>query len=414
MKIRCAFALMMLALCAKLSAQEVSLDAYLQAAKAQSPLLREYRNNIRATAIDSQLIRANYKPQIAVTSTNSYAPSNDNFGYDPTVTNGGQFGTLIGINKAFASKNNLATQFRGVRLSVDSVRAASAISEQDIARTVTTQYLITFGDQQQLIALTEINKLLGNEATLLKILTQNNIYRQTDYLTFLVTQNQQALQLKQMRIQYLTDFANLAYLCGIIDTAALSKTLLLPEMEPQLFPDMLSSVFYRKYKTDSMRLANNISLINLTYRPKFGVFADAGYSTATLGSFYHYFGASGGFSLSLPIYDGGKRKLAIQQVGLQEDTRLGYRDFFVQQYTQQLAGLAQQLSATDALLHDIDEQMTYSKGLIDVNEKLLQTGDARIPDFVIAINNYLTARTLLTQNRISRLQLINQINYWNR
>ena len=74
----------------------------------------------------------------------------------------------------------------------------------------------------------------------------------------------------------------------------------------------------------------------------------------------------------------------------------------------------QQLAATQGLLRDIDEQIGYAKGLIEVNEKLLQTGDAKIPDFVIAINNYLTAKTLLTQASISRLQIINQINYWNR
>ena len=49
-----------------------------------------------------------------------------------------------------------------------------------------------------------------------------------------------------------------------------------------------------------------------------------------------------------------------------------------------------------------------------VNEKLLTTGDAKIPDFVIAINNYLSARNLLAQNNINKLQVINQINYWNK
>jgi hypothetical protein len=56
----------------------------------------------------------------------------------------------------------------------------------------------------------------------------------------------------------------------------------------------------------------------------------------------------------------------------------------------------------------------YAQGLIDVNGKLLRTGDARITDFIIAINNYLAAKNLLTQNNISRMQIINQLNYWNR
>jgi hypothetical protein len=43
----------------------------------------------------------------------------------------------------------------------------------------------------------------------------------------------------------------------------------------------------------------------------------------------------------------------------------------------------------------------------------MATGDARIADYVIAINNYLNAKNIITQNTINKLQLISQINYWN-
>ena len=396
------------------AAQTVRLEDYVQTAKAYSPLLREYLNVVLSNSIDSQKIRASFKPQVALISTNSYAPTLRNFGYDPTATNGGQYSTLVNASKTFVGRDNLNTQFRAVRLASDSVRNTSLIAEQDLTRTITQQYLTAYGDQQLLQANEEINRLLQNEGTILKSLTQNNIYRQTDYLTFLVTQKQQDLQLRQLRIQYQTDFATLNYLCGIVDTAAFEKTLTLPQMDVQLFANSLSSAFFRRYTLDSLRLLNEAKLINLAYRPKLGVFADAGYNTTQLNTFYNNFGASGGFSINLPIYDGGRRKLSLRQIALQEDTRQGYQEFFIRQYNQQISGALQQLSATQSLLSDIEAQITYAKGLIEVNEKLLQTGDARIPDFVIAINNYLTAKTLLTQNRISRLQIINQVNYWNR
>ena len=76
--------------------------------------------------------------------------------------------------------------------------------------------------------------------------------------------------------------------------------------------------------------------------------------------------------------------------------------------------LQQQLKQTDALIGDIDSQIKYTDGLINVNTKLLETGDAKIADLIIALNNYLTAKNLLTQNKVNRLQIINQINYWNR
>ena len=88
--------------------------------------------------------------------------------------------------------------------------------------------------------------------------------------------------------------------------------------------------------------------------------------------------------------------------------------FFAQQYNQQIAQLKQQLRTTEELISDINAQIKYSKTLIDVDGKLMETGDAKIADFVIAINNYLNAKNLLNQNNVSRLQLINQLNYWNR
>jgi hypothetical protein len=76
--------------------------------------------------------------------------------------------------------------------------------------------------------------------------------------------------------------------------------------------------------------------------------------------------------------------------------------------------LKQQLESTIQLISDINEQINYSKGLVDVNMKMLETGDVRIADYVIAINNYLTAKNLFTLNQINKWQIINQLNYWSK
>jgi hypothetical protein len=58
--------------------------------------------------------------------------------------------------------------------------------------------------------------------------------------------------------------------------------------------------------------------------------------------------------------------------------------------------------------------MKFSESLIKVDTKLMQTGDLRIADLILAINNYLIIKNLKTQTNITNLQLINQLNYWNR
>ncbi|WP_431217669.1 TolC family protein [Puia sp. P3] len=124
------------------------------------------------------------------------------------------------------------------------------------------------------------------------------------------------------------------------------------------------------------------------------------------------FGTSVGLNLSIPIYDGKQKRLKFQKLDIAERTRTDYRDFYLRQYNQQIATLTQQLRATESLIEEIRGQIKYSNTLIDVNGKLLETGAIRITDLVIAINTWLNARNLLNQNYINRLQIINQINYW--
>jgi len=71
------------------------------------------------------------------------------------------------------------------------------------------------------------------------------------------------------------------------------------------------------------------------------------------------------------------------------------------------------LNATNQLFERIKQQLDYTKTLIAAYEKLLETSDVKITDFVTAITNYLNAQNSYRQNIISRLKITNQINYWN-
>ena len=72
-------------------AQKGQLDHYLSEAKANSPLLKDYQNQVRSSIYDSLLIRAAYKPQVTGSSFNSYSPVYRGWGYDAAITNGGNF-----------------------------------------------------------------------------------------------------------------------------------------------------------------------------------------------------------------------------------------------------------------------------------------------------------------------------------
>lgn len=395
-----------------LFAQNNSLAYYLETGINRSPLLKDYQNQLRINSIDSAKIRAGYQPQVMATTNNSYAPVINGRGYDDAVTNGRNIVATVNINKTFAGNRNLSSQFEAIRLQSSGIENTAMIAEQELKRTITAQYITTYGDEQQYQFMNETRRLLKEEDGVLKKLTQNNVYKQTDYLTFLVTLQQQELATRQALIQLQNDRATLNYLCGIVDTAAVH--LEEPDIVIKEIPAPEQSVFFRQYTLDSLGFVNKRKQIDFSYKPKLSVFGDAGYLSSLAVTPYKNFGFNFGFSVSMPIYDGHQRRMAYASLSFMEQTRAHYKEFFRKQYDQQVLQLQQQLKATQELIGQINEQIRYAEGLIKAHTQLLATGDVKIADLVIALNNYLAARNLLKQNTISRWQIINQINYWNR
>jgi len=399
-------------ICSASLAQTYTLDHYLELAKGNSPLLKDLRNQVASNQLDSLRLKAGYKPQVNVTSGGLYAPTIDGFGYSSPITNQHTLNGLIAVNQAIVSKANVNAQLEAITLQSQSTNNTAKISEQDLKKAVTTQYITAYGDYQQVKFSQEVVKLLSGEEDVLKKLTRANVYRQSDYLTFLVTLKQQQLQLSQARLQFKNDYATLNYLAGVADTSV--RDLETPELQKAMRPDIINSIYFTQYKLDSLKLVNSRKQLDFTYKPKANVFADGGFNSDFMGQAYKNFGTSVGFSFSIPLYDGGQRKLQYRKLSLEEETRENYKAFFNVQYRQQIAQLNQQIDENDKLMPQIDDQIKYSEGLIKVDTQLLETGDVKIADLILAINNYLTVRNLKTQTIISKLQLINQLNYWNR
>ncbi|MDB5121525.1 MAG: hypothetical protein JWN56_2743 [Sphingobacteriales bacterium] len=392
-------------------AQTKDLNFYIEYAKQNSPLLKDLQSQILANKLDSIRLRASIGPQVGANSTGTYAPVIRGYGYDDALSNGKTFNALVTVNKAILGRGNINNQFNSITLSTDSVTNTIRISRQDLQKSIVAQYITAFASQQQLDFNTEVYHLLKDEEGVLKKLTQNNVYKQAEYLTFFVSLQQQELLAKQSRITYINDIGTLNYLSGITDTAIIK--LAPPVIDLKAYADLSNSVFAAKYTLDSLRLVNNRKQIDFNYKPKAGVYADAGYNSSFINQPYKNFGTSFGFTVSVPIYDGHQRKLQYNKINLAELTRLAYRDFFHKQHQQQIFQLSRQLKETEALNQQINEQIRFTKNLVEVNNKLLPTGDIRISDYIIAINNYLNAQNLLRQTSINRLQLINELNYWN-
>ena len=393
-------------------AQNKNLDYYISNAVTNSPLLNDLRNQLLSNSIDSQILIASRNIQIIGNGNTFYAPVRNGYGYDAAITNGGQLQALITATKNILPKKFANLGFKDLQITGDSIRNASKITEQDLKKTIINQYITTYGDQLQMNFNTELLNLLIREEIVLKKLTQKNVYKQVDYLSFLVTYQQQDLTRNQLQAQYKNDYATLNYLGGIIDT--IPTKLAPPELNVirTFYGD--SSAFFSKFRNDSLRLINNKALIGLGYKPHINLFTDAGIQSTFSDPVYKNFGYSFGINFVVPLYDGGQRRLQYSKIAIAERTRQRNKEFFQTQYYQQIAQLQQQLNEIEYLLVPINKQIKYIETLIDVNGKLLETGDIKMTDYILALNNYITAKNLVVQNMVARLQIINQLNYWHK
>ncbi|CAN5878634.1 hypothetical protein BH11BAC4_BH11BAC4_10630 [soil metagenome] len=392
--------------------QARGLDYFINQAVANSPLLKDLQNQVKINQLDSMLILAAQRPQVALTSNDNYSPVINGFGYDAAITNGANINAVINVNKSLLNGRKNKAQFASLQLLSNALSNNMAVSEQDIKKSVIAQYITVYGDMLQVDFSSEILAMLSKQEIILKKLTEKNVYRQVDYLSFYVTLQQNQFKLKQQVNQYKNDYFILNYLAGISDTA--QPVLEKPAISLNLLPDINQSAFFKKYQIDSLTLAVNKTLVDISYRPRLNAYADAGYNSSLAYKPYKNFGTSVGLTLTIPIYDGKQKALQYSKIETQENTRFANKQFFTNQYYQQVAQLKQQLQSTEDLVNDINQQLKYIETLIRVNEKLLQTGDVRIYDYILALNNFLNAKSLINDNTISRLQLINQLNYWNR
>ncbi|TCZ66296.1 TolC family protein [Flaviaesturariibacter aridisoli] len=409
---RCRLLLFLLALLAATGgrAQTRDLPYFIEEARASSPALRDLQGQLTAARIDSLLLQAARRTQVAFQSTNSYAPIIRGVGYDEAITNIANVSALLQATRNFSTRGAVQAQLQTIALQRQALMDTLRLSQQDLVRTITDQYITAYGDQVTADFGHEIYLLMRREEEALKKLTEKGVYKQVDYLSFYVTMQQQDLAALQAGIQYAADFLTLNYLAGIVDTSVLR---LEPPRLPDSLPDFYGSVFYTRYRTDSLRLANERSLLRYQYKPKVGAYTDAGYQSSLQNTAWRNFGFSFGLSLLVPIYDGHQRQLREQQLDIRERSRVNSRDFYVRQYTMQVAQLRKQLQSIDQLNVRLQKQIEFSRTLIEANGKLLQVGDITMKDYVTAINNYLNAQNLLRQNTLGRLKVLSQLNYWN-
>jgi outer membrane protein TolC len=386
-----------------------TLNDYISTGLKNSPLLKDYTNQVRSGQVDSSLVSATFKPQVNLTSQVLLAPAAKNFGYDEAITNGGNFSGLVSANQSLFNKKIKSEQFKSILLANQSIQVSKKLSETELKKTITNQYLTAFANFSQIRFNETVLKLLENEFSTLKVLVQKGIYQQTDYLNLSTSIQSQKISIKQSFIQFKNELSTLNYICGINDTSTVE--LKYPDIALENKFDLNNSLQMMQFQVDSLKNTNQKALVDLNYRPQLSAFADAGFNAISPVDIPLRLGASVGLNFTMPLYDGKQRKDQYNKISIAEETRKYYKDFYKKQFSQQYIQLKEQLKLNDELVVEIKRQLTNQEQLIGLYKTEIEKGLVRFLDFLTIVNNYVSTKNNLTVAEMNRLQIMNQLNY---
>src|SRR6185437_5515872 len=258
-----------------------NLDFYLNSATQNSPLLKDYANQILANRLDSLTIRVQNRPRVTGNVSALYEPNYGGFGYDELITNGGYYAAQIAATQNILNSKILRPQYQSMNIQGQTITNTSKLSEHDLKHNVISQYITVWSDKSQLSNAFSVRKLLDEEENVLKPLVEHGIMKQSSYLAFHLERQSDELTLKQLRIQYAIDLMTLNILCGINDTATTIKLEPPSLKKDDIQYNYFKSNYFQQYHIDSLRILNQKELTDIRYRPHFAWSADAGFLSAT-------------------------------------------------------------------------------------------------------------------------------------
>jgi outer membrane protein TolC len=374
-----------------------------------SPLLKDYQNQINSASVDSILIKAAQKPRLDANAQLLVAPAYRNFGYDAAITNEGNYSGLIGINQNILNHKDLQNKYQSNNIQKRSITNSAKISGADLTRVITAQYMTTYADFIDDSLNESAMKLLENQKEILQRLVENGVYKQTDFLSLLIETQSQEISVKQSFNQYDKDYRLLRQICGLNDS--IITKLSAPEITKKDLVDPTSSPLFIQYQFDSLKIINSKIAVDLRYRPKISWVADAGLLSASPSTLAKHFGFSAGINFSVPIYDGKQRKLEYEKLYFSENTRATYKNYSYRQYNQQVTQLNNDLAATLETAEQLKRQLNTSEELMKMVKALINTGNISITEFINDTKNYNNINRTLHQTQIKILLIINEINY---
>ncbi len=294
------FCLLLIATPGGAQTNPLSLSDYLKAALKYNPLLGSAEQMKTSAKYSSEAVRKSYYPQIGVGSHLIVAP-----GYDPAITNGGEFGAQISGSYLIYDGGARGYEIQKGGVGVEQGTLNQSRTKADIVYSVSTAFVAALKEKRELDVVEDGYSLLDNYLQLVKQLQASGQGSETDVLKTTVDLNNAAIDISARKVSFTNSLLALAQAAGLpskevtdVDTSSVAISYD-TTFHAEKSIDLQSQALLLKQADLEAEIAS------AKLKPIVSVGADAGALTSLPNikpGLANVFGVSMGISVSLPVF----------------------------------------------------------------------------------------------------------------
>jgi outer membrane protein len=389
----------------------LSLDDCLNAALQQTLAIKSAGNAVHSAQLAHEEIGRTALPQVTVDGKALSAPNSERFGYDPAVTDGGQFSAQLGVQELLYDGGVRGLRADQLDIDIGRLRTEQRRVQRDLKYTVTVAFLDLLEAQREEALQRQRVDELSDYLGLVNRLFHGGGVGYTDVLKTEVSYENARVTLRRAIQSRTVAKVSLAEAMGTPDDTAFSVTGTLDTSDSgaidsllyRLNADSLHNLDLQISKSNVQRSALEVDVVRREKLPSISLTGDFGLLSSG-DNLYHpagrrptVLGYSVGISVENLLFNWGATDLRIQQRELEAENMQLF-------YEQQRRGLIAELVRLRARVSSAIEELHSIAQTLKVAEDNFTLTKAQYAGGGTSALEVLSAEQLLADNRLAELQ----------
>ncbi len=397
-------------------ADTLTIEQCLVLAKANSPIIKQADLALRSGFLGRQEVGKLGLPQLRISAGASFAPGTRHFGYDPALSNKGQFGSQVILEQQIFDGGRRRLKAMQGEIDISRFTKVQQIAVRDVEFEVRQSCVENLRAQREVQLRQQSVRELTEYLDVVRRLNAGGLVAYTDLLriqvelataTTALSQSEQSLAESKYRLAGLIgDPSDTLVVVG--DSLGESTPLNLDTTNLTGIPDTSRNLELSVARLEYQRSVMEIKESQKERLPIIALVADAGLLTSRenlmlpASDRFTSLGYSVGLSFDMPLFDWGGRKLRVQQKQLAAELAQLQIDFIRRSYETEYRSALKRLASSRSRLIVIRDAVRKAEDNFLLTKSKYTAGGASATDV-------LSAQHLLSESKIAELETLSSM-----